>query len=65
MAAFPDIFTQKLPIYYFPLLLVVSLVGCPGRHFADPSDRNGNLEKFLPERAALGFLGARTRGGGC
>lgn len=55
MTAFPGFFTQKLPIFYFPLLLVVSMAGClTGTLLAPPTEME-TLKSFYRKVRPWGF----------
>lgn len=55
MAAFPEIFTQKLPIFYFPLLLAVSLAGCIAGTLLTPPTDMPTLKSFYQNVRPWGF----------
>ncbi len=55
MAAFPEIFTQKLPIFYFPLLLAVSLIGCLAGTYSAPPTEMETLKGFYRNVRPWGF----------
>ncbi|MEI6411825.1 MAG: sodium:solute symporter family protein [Bacteroidota bacterium] len=57
MAAFPDIFTQKLPIFYFPLLLAFSLIGCLAGTLLNPPTEMSTLKSFYAQVRPWGFWG--------
>jgi SSS family solute:Na+ symporter len=55
MAAFPDVFTQKLPIFYFPLLLAFSLIGCLAGTLLNPPTEMSTLKSFYAQVRPWGF----------
>ncbi len=57
MATFPDIFTQKLPIFYFPLLLAFSLIGCLAGTLLNPPTEMSTLKSFYAQVRPWGFWG--------
>ncbi|MDX2278510.1 MAG: sodium:solute symporter family protein [Saprospiraceae bacterium] len=57
MASFPDIFTQKLPIFYFPLLLAFSLIGCLAGTLLNPPTEMSTLKSFYAQVRPWGFWG--------
>lgn len=55
MSSFPGFFTHKLPIFYFPLLLAVSLVGClAGTLLTAPTEME-TLKAFYKNVRPWGF----------
>ena len=58
---FPLIWPDRLPLYYFPHLLALSLVGCLlGTYLSRPTDRE-TLEKFYRDVRPWGFWGPIRR----
>jgi Na+/proline symporter len=57
MSAFPDIFTQKLPIFYFPLLLGFSLAGALLGTLLTPPTEMDVLKGFYQKVRPWGFWG--------
>ncbi len=57
MVSFPDIFTQKLPIFYFPLLLAFSLIGCLAGTLLNPPTEMSTLKSFYAQVRPWGFWG--------
>ena len=51
------------PIYFVPVLLVLSLVGCLLGTYLEHAGRRGDPQALLPHDAPLGFLGADPRRG--
>lgn len=52
---FPLVFPNALPLYYFPLLLIVSLVGCLVGTYATPPTEAQTLMKFYRTTRPWGF----------
>lgn len=57
MDAFPDIFTQKIPVYYFPVLFLVSLAGGLWGTLATPPTEMSVLRSFYSKVRPWGFWG--------
>ena len=64
----PQVFSPQVaavvisnPIYFVPVLLVLSLVGCLAGHLPEHAGRRGDPQALLPHDAPLGLLGADPR----
>ncbi len=52
---FPGVFFQ-LDLYNWPLLFLISVIGCYSRHLCGTAYKLGNTEIILQHCAAMGFL---------
>jgi hypothetical protein len=61
--AFPFIFPHTLPLYVWPLLFLISVIGClVGTYTAPPTD-NEVLKKFYSYSTSMGILETCTSAG--
>lgn len=55
---FPYVFTETLDLYYFPLLLIISIVGCVAGTFLAPPTDDETLKSFYKNVRPWGFWGS-------
>jgi hypothetical protein len=52
---FPTIFNETLELYYFPLLLLIAIIGCIAGTFMRPATDEATLKKFYSTVRPWGF----------